>query len=133
MLLCRPRDSQGRLLLRYPYRLSQARSGKINYAQTPSFLVPPHHPLLSSISRFFNYSPSSGSSVFCKQKTMSFLLSKKSEFDFDFIIVFFRVLKKCHPDRARNQAVAGEAKRRFQQIQEAYSGNIITITTSLVN
>lgn len=64
---------------------------------------------------------------------MSFLLSKKSEFDFDFIIVFFRVLKKCHPDRARNQAVAGEAKRRFQQIQEAYSGNIITITTSLVN
>ncbi|KAJ7973295.1 DnaJ-like protein [Quillaja saponaria] len=29
---------------------------------------------------------------------------------------------KWHPDRcARNPAVAGEAKRRFQQIQEAYS------------
>ena len=32
-------------------------------------------------------------------------------------------VKKWHPDRwAKNQALAGEAKRRFQQIQEAYSG-----------
>ncbi|KAF7805069.1 dnaJ-like protein subfamily B member 6 [Senna tora] len=31
-------------------------------------------------------------------------------------------LKRWHPDRwARNPAIAGEAKRRFQQIQEAYS------------
>ncbi|XVF57564.1 hypothetical protein PTKIN_Ptkin06aG0215800 [Pterospermum kingtungense] len=31
-------------------------------------------------------------------------------------------MKKWHPDRyARNPGVAGEAKRRFQQIQEAYS------------
>lgn len=40
------------------------------------------------------------------------------------ILVFFFVVKKWHPDRyARNPGVAGEAKRRFQQIQEAYSGN----------
>lgn len=41
------------------------------------------------------------------------------------ILVFsFFLVKKWHPDRyARNPGVAGEAKRRFQQIQEAYSGN----------
>lgn len=35
-------------------------------------------------------------------------------------------MKKWHPDRsAKNPGVAGEAKRRFQQIQEAYSGKVI--------
>lgn len=33
-------------------------------------------------------------------------------------------LKKWHPDKwTRNPGVAGEAKLRFQQIQEAYSGD----------
>lgn len=32
-------------------------------------------------------------------------------------------LKKWHPDRwVKDQKIAGEAKRQFQQIQEAYSG-----------
>ena len=32
-------------------------------------------------------------------------------------------MKKWHPDRwMKDQKIAGEAKRRFQQIQEAYSG-----------
>ena len=36
-------------------------------------------------------------------------------------------VKKWHPDRwAQSPAVAGEAKRRFQQIQEAYSGTILS-------
>lgn len=43
--------------------------------------------------------------------------------------LFSFVLQKWHPDRwARNQAVAAEAKRRFQQIQEAYSGIVVTAT-----
>lgn len=38
-------------------------------------------------------------------------------------------MKRWHPDRwARNQAVAAEANWRFQQIQEAYSGIIVTAT-----
>jgi|APAra0007618328_1042625.scaffolds.fasta_scaffold36478_1 hypothetical protein len=49
-------------------------------------------------------------------------------FDRRIFVVNLRILvflvKKWHPDRyARNPGVAGEAKRRFQQIQEAYSGN----------
>ncbi|KAL6278531.1 hypothetical protein ACE6H2_022132 [Prunus campanulata] len=39
----------------------------------------------------------------------------------DIRTAYRKLALKCHPDRARNQAVAGEAKRRFQQIQEAYS------------
>ena len=38
-------------------------------------------------------------------------------------LICLSLLKKWHPDRwASNPSVAGEAKRRFQQIQEAYSG-----------
>lgn len=33
-------------------------------------------------------------------------------------------VQRWHPDKwTKNPQVAGEAKRRFQQIQEAYSGN----------
>ena len=39
--------------------------------------------------------------------------------------VFSSIAKRWHPDKwARNPATAGEAKRRFQQIQEAYSGQV---------
>lgn len=40
-------------------------------------------------------------------------------------------MKKWHPDKyARNPDVAGEAKRRFQQIQEAYSGHFTLFSPS---
>lgn len=36
------------------------------------------------------------------------------------------MLKKWHPDRwTKDPLRAGEAKRRFQQIQEAYSGTVL--------
>ena len=40
------------------------------------------------------------------------------------ILIYLYVnLKKWHPDRwMKDPKIAGEAKRRFQQIQEAYSG-----------
>ena len=39
---------------------------------------------------------------------------------------YHKLAMKWHPDRsAKNPGVAGEAKRRFQQIQEAYSGKVI--------
>lgn len=43
------------------------------------------------------------------------------------MIEFVVVVKKWHPDRwgTKNPKGSGEAKRRFQQIQEAYSGNLI--------
>lgn len=52
-------------------------------------------------------------------------------------ILFFSLtqflLKKWHPDRyAKNPGVAGEAERRFQQIQEAYSGRIIFLTSVIL-
>lgn len=41
-------------------------------------------------------------------------------------------MKKWHPDRyARTPDVAGEAKRRFQQIQEAYSGHFTLFSLPL--
>lgn len=66
-------------------------------------------------------------------KRRRFVLSLSSS---DFLLLFLRFLtgmlcifssllliQKWHPDRwTRNPAVAGEAKRRFQHIQEAYSG-----------
>ncbi|KAI4349914.1 hypothetical protein L6164_010456 [Bauhinia variegata] len=40
----------------------------------------------------------------------------------DIRTAYRKLALKWHPDRwARNSAIAGEAKRRFQQIQEAYS------------
>ena len=43
-----------------------------------------------------------------------------------FLFSFLLRFKKWHPDRCtRNPAVAGEAKRQFQLVQEAYSGEII--------
>lgn len=55
----------------------------------------------------------------------------KFQFLIKFFLFFFKFgrggspLKKWHPDKwVRNQVVAAEAKWRFQQIQEAYSGRI---------
>lgn len=49
---------------------------------------------------------------------------------FSFYLTY--LMKKWHPDRyARNPGVAGEAKRRFQQIQEAYSGHFTLFSPSL--
>ncbi|KAM1799376.1 hypothetical protein ACFX11_033573 [Malus domestica] len=39
----------------------------------------------------------------------------------DIRAAYRKLALKWHPDRARNQMAAGEANRRFQQIQEAYS------------
>ncbi|CAN6581867.1 unnamed protein product [Malus baccata var. baccata] len=39
----------------------------------------------------------------------------------DIRAAYRKLALKWHPDRARNQTAAGEANRRFQQIQEAYS------------
>ncbi|KAM1994452.1 hypothetical protein ACFX1X_010402 [Malus domestica] len=39
----------------------------------------------------------------------------------DIRTAYRKLALKWHPDRARSQTAAGEAKRRFQQIQEAYS------------
>ncbi|XWS42341.1 hypothetical protein CRYUN_Cryun16bG0006300 [Craigia yunnanensis] len=48
-------------------------------------------------------------------------ISKDASFS-DIRIAYRKLALKWHPDRyARNPGVAGEAKRRFQQIQEAYS------------
>ncbi|XP_057492966.1 uncharacterized protein LOC130778476 isoform X4 [Actinidia eriantha] len=42
----------------------------------------------------------------------------------DIRTAYRKLALKWHPDRwAKNSAVAGEANRRFQKIQEAYSGN----------
>lgn len=41
----------------------------------------------------------------------------------------FFSLKKWHPDKfVKNPSVAGEAKLRFQQIQEAYSGSFVLLS-----
>lgn len=60
-------------------------------------------------------------------KSTTFFFSRQKFSDwlklFFFLVV---IMKKWHPDRiANNPGVAGEAKRRFQQIQEAYSGKVI--------
>lgn len=60
-------------------------------------------------------------------KSTTFFFSRQKFSDrlklFFFLVV---IMKKWHPDRsAKNPGVAGEAKRRFQQIQEAYSGKVI--------
>lgn len=68
-----------------------------------------------------------------------------SWFDFSFFKIFFAFFRGCtcnklmnwvvllymvqqwHPDRwTRTPALLGEAKRKFQQIQEAYSGKLLT-------
>ncbi len=42
-----------------------------------------------------------------------------------FVCVVF-LLQQWHPDRwTRTPSLLGEAKRKFQQIQEAYSGNFL--------
>ncbi|GFY89024.1 chaperone DnaJ-domain superfamily protein [Actinidia rufa] len=42
----------------------------------------------------------------------------------DIRTAYRKLALKWHPDRwAKNSAVSGEANRRFQKIQEAYSGN----------
>jgi len=42
--------------------------------------------------------------------------------------------KRWHPDKwALNPATAGEAKRRFQQIQEAYSGYLANCIITLIS
>lgn len=63
---------------------------------------------------------------FHKSTTFFFLSRQKFSDRLNFFFVFLVIMKKWHPDRsAKNPGVAGEAKRRFQQIQEAYSGNVI--------
>lgn len=62
------------------------------------------------------------------------LLRNISDFFFfdQFSFYLTYLMKKWHPDRyARNPGVAGEAKRRFQQIQEAYSGHFTLFSPSL--
>lgn len=40
------------------------------------------------------------------------------------MVIFFFWLQQWHPDKwTRTPSLLGEAKRKFQQIQEAYSGN----------
>lgn len=70
-------------------------------------------------------------------KSTTFFFSSEVFRSVKFFFCFFLVItKKWHPDRsAKNPGVAGEAKRRFQQIQEAYSGKVIEtcILTPLIS
>ncbi|KAH9755445.1 J domain-containing protein [Citrus sinensis] len=54
-------------------------------------------------------------------KSTTFFFSRQ-KFSDRLKLFFLVIMKKWHPDRsAKNPGVAGEAKCRFQQIQEAYS------------
>ncbi|XP_034705852.1 chaperone protein DnaJ [Vitis riparia] len=63
--------------------------------------------------------PEGGSAGSCYYSVLGIRRDASSS---DIRTAYRKLALKWHPDRwAKNQALAGEAKRRFQQIQEAYS------------